>query len=298
MDQFDVVREYYRALNRADVDAVAALYDPVCVTENVFEDDGHLIVRGRDENRLRLAQLVSEFAPGHDDGGYFRVRTIGGIGTGWGWVQADWSRRLVVRTTGHVLTTRGYSHFLVEDGLIRRHRSVASPARENEPPLRSPESLRHYPERPVVGVGAVVVVTDADRAAIGWSESVPREGAVVLIKRRFEPLAGQWSLPGGMLEIGETLESGVAREIAEETGLAVQVGPVVDVFDRILFDQDQRVRYHFVLIDYLCRPVSGRLQFGSDVSDVVLADPQSLGEYGLTAKAINVIGRALTLEDI
>ena len=96
-----------------------------------------------------------------------------------------------------------------------------------------------------------------------------------------------------MLEIGETLESGVAREIAEETGLAVQVGPVVDVFDRILFDQDQRVRYHFVLIDYLCRPVSGRLQFGSDVSDVVLADPLSLGEYGLTAKAINVIERAL-----
>ena len=137
------------------------------------------------------------------------------------------------------------------------------------------------------------MVSDVDRAAIGWHERLPSAGAVVLIKRRFEPLAGQWSLPGGMLEIGETLESGVAREIAEETGLAVQVGPVVDVFDRILFDEDQRVRYHFVLIDYLCRPVSGRLQFGSDVSDVVLADPLNLGEYGLTAKALNVIERAL-----
>ena len=218
------------------------------------------------------------------------MRTIGGICTGWGWVLANWSRRLVVRATGHVLTTNGYSHFLVEDGLIRRHRSVASAKETTEPAPRAAEgSPRHYPERPVVGVGAVVMVTDADRAAIGWSGPLPAPGAVVLIKRRFEPLAGQWSLPGGMLEIGETLESGVAREIAEETGLGVEVGPVVDVFDRILFDQDQRVRYHFVLIDYLCRPVSGRLQFGSDVSDVVLADPHELGKYGLTAKAEHVI---------
>jgi ADP-ribose pyrophosphatase YjhB (NUDIX family)/ketosteroid isomerase-like protein len=293
MDQFDVVRDYYRALNRADVEAVASLYDPQCVTENVFQDDGHLIVRGRDENRRRLAHLVSEFAPGHDDGGYFRVRTIGGIGTGWGWVQADWSRRLVVRATGHVLATHGYSHFLVEDGLIRRHRSVAS-SRSPEAPPRSPDSPRHYPERPVVGVGAVVMVSEADRAEIGWSEALP-DPAIVLIKRRFEPLAGQWSLPGGMLEIGETLEAGVAREIAEETGLAVRVGPVVDVFDRILFDHDQRVRYHFVLIDYLCRPVAGNLQAGSDVSDVTLADPRDLAEFGLTAKAVNVIERAVGL---
>ena len=296
MDQFDVVRDYYRALNRADVHAVAALYDPQCVTENVFQDDGHLIVRGRDENQRRLEKLVSEFAPGQDDGGYFRVRTIGGIGTGWGWVQADWSRRLVVRATGHVLAINGYSHFLVEDGLIRRHRSVAS-SRTSDAPPRPSDSPRHYPERPVVGVGAVVMVSEADRAAIGWSQAIA-EPAVVLIKRRFEPLAGQWSLPGGMLEIGETLESGVAREIAEETGLAVHVGPVVDVFDRILFDQDQRVRYHFVLIDYLCRPVSGRLQSGSDVSDVTLADPRNLDEFALTAKAINVIERALGMREL
>jgi ADP-ribose pyrophosphatase YjhB (NUDIX family) len=272
---------------------VAALYDPQCVTENVFQDDGHLIVRGRDENRRRLEQLVSDFAPGQEDGGYFRVRTIGGIGTGWGWVQAEWTRRLVVRATGHVLATNGYSHFLVEDGFIRRHRSVV-PSRAAEAPPRASDTPRHYPERPVVGVGAVVMVSVADRSAIGWSQAVP-DPAVVLIKRRFEPLAGQWSLPGGMLEIGETLESGVAREIAEETGLAVHVGPVVDVFDRILFDQDQRVRYHFVLIDYLCRPVAGQLQAGSDVSDVALANPLELGQFSLTAKAVAVIERAMRM---
>ena len=77
---------------------------------------------------------------------------------------------------------------------------------------------RTYPERPIVGVGAVILV----------------DGKVVLIKRRFEPLAGQWSLPGGTLEVGESLEAGTAREILEETGLVVEVGPVIEVFDRIL----------------------------------------------------------------
>ena len=85
-----------------------------------------------------------------------------------------------------------------------------------------------------------------------------QDGKVVLVKRRFEPLAGQWSLPGGRLELGETLEAGLAREMLEETGLEVEVGPVVDVFDRILLDPERKVRYHYVLIDYLCRPIGGR----------------------------------------
>ncbi|HEX2461081.1 MAG TPA: NUDIX hydrolase [Vicinamibacterales bacterium] len=141
---------------------------------------------------------------------------------------------------------------------------------------------RSYPARPIVGVGAVVLV---DRQ-------------VVLIKRRYEPLAGQWSLPGGTLEVGETLEAGTAREILEETGLVVEVGPVIEVFDRILVDSDQRVRYHFVLIDYLCRPVGGTLQHGSDVDAVTLADPADLAPYGLTAKATAIIRRALELTTI
>jgi ADP-ribose pyrophosphatase YjhB (NUDIX family) len=118
---------------------------------------------------------------------------------------------------------------------------------------------------------------------------------VVLIKRRYEPLAGRWSLPGGTVEVGESLEAAVAREVTEETGLVVTVGPVVEVFDRILRDEDARVRFHFVLVDYLCRPVGGQLQHGSDVDDAVIADPGRLDEYRLTDKARSVIRRALEL---
>jgi 8-oxo-dGTP diphosphatase len=139
---------------------------------------------------------------------------------------------------------------------------------------------RQYPERPIVGVGAVIV--DA--------------GKVVLVKRRYEPLAGQWSLPGGTLELGETLEAGAAREIREETGLHVEVGPIIEVFDRIMLDDERRVRYHFVLVDYLCRPVGGELQADSDVDDAVLVAPGSLGPYNLTDKARAVIARALALD--
>jgi 8-oxo-dGTP diphosphatase len=140
-------------------------------------------------------------------------------------------------------------------------------------------SSREYPERPIVGVGAVIV----------------DEGRVVLIRRRYEPLAGQWSLPGGTLELGETLESGTAREMLEETGLVVDVGPVIEVFDRIMFDDERRVRYHFVLVDYLCWPMSGELRAGSDVDDAVLAAPDELTRYALTKKATAVIERGLHL---
>ncbi|MBI4266532.1 MAG: NUDIX hydrolase [Acidobacteria bacterium] len=138
---------------------------------------------------------------------------------------------------------------------------------------------REYPERPVVGIGAVIL--DA--------------GKVVLVKRRYEPLAGHWSLPGGAVELGETLTAGVAREMLEETGLDVEVGPVIEVFDRITVDEGRRVRYHYVLVDYLCRPVGGALRAGGDVDAAVLADPADLAGYHLTAKATAVIHRALEL---
>jgi ADP-ribose pyrophosphatase YjhB (NUDIX family) len=130
-----------------------------------------------------------------------------------------------------------------------------------------------------VGVGAVIV----------------HDSKVVLIRRRYEPLAGQWSLPGGVVEVGETLESSVAREMEEETGLQVEVGPVIEVFDRITRDGDGRVRYHYVLVDYLCWPLAGELRAGSDVDDAALVDPADLPRYGLTAKATAVIERALQL---
>ena len=139
---------------------------------------------------------------------------------------------------------------------------------------------RQYPERPVVGVGAVIL----------------EAGKVVLVKRRHEPLEGRWSLPGGTLELGETLEIGVAREMREETGLDVEVGPLIGVFDRIILDAERRVRYHFVLVDYLCRPVGGDLQASSDVDLAILVDPASLDAYDLTAKVHEVIARALVLD--
>ncbi len=135
---------------------------------------------------------------------------------------------------------------------------------------------RAYPDRPLVGVGAVIWV----------------DGKVVLIRRRHEPLVGQWSIPGGTLKVGETLAAGVAREVLEETSLEVEVGPVIDVFDRIVRDEDGRVRFHFVLVDYLCRPTGGRLRAASDALDVVLADPRALDKYELAPETVEVISYA------
>jgi 8-oxo-dGTP diphosphatase len=125
---------------------------------------------------------------------------------------------------------------------------------------------RMYPDRPYVGVGAVIV----------------HEGRVVLVKRRFEPLAGKWTIPGGAVEVGETLEASVAREMLEETGFVVEVGPVVEVLDRITRDDSSRVLYHFVLVDYLCWPIGGELRAGTDVAEAVLVDAADLDPYELT----------------
>jgi ADP-ribose pyrophosphatase YjhB (NUDIX family) len=154
-------------------------------------------------------------------------------------------------------------------------------------------SDRRYPVRPVVGVGLVILVSDGDRATIGYRADVPSPAGVVLVKRKHEPLSGEWSLPGGAQEIGETLEEAAAREALEETGLAIDVGPVVEVLDRITRDADGRVEYHYVLVDYVGRPRGGRLHPGSDVSDAIIADPAALEPYGLTDKAIAVIGKAV-----
>jgi ADP-ribose pyrophosphatase YjhB (NUDIX family) len=139
---------------------------------------------------------------------------------------------------------------------------------------------RKYPDRPYVGVGAVVV----------------HAGKVLLVKRRFEPLAGQWSLPGGAVELGETLAASLVREMLEETGLHVEVGPVIEVFDRITRDDEGHVQYHFVLVDYLCWPIGGTLAPASDVADARFVDPPDLVGFELTDKAMAVIARALELD--
>ena len=138
---------------------------------------------------------------------------------------------------------------------------------------------KSYPSRPVVGVGGVVLV----------------DSRVVLVKRRFDPLAGQWTLPGGTLELGETLQAGLTREIREETGLEVEVGPVLEVLDRIERDHNGNVEYHFVLVDYLCRPRGGRLVAGSDAAEVRLVPPDQLTVYEVSSVATAVIERAVAM---
>lgn len=139
--------------------------------------------------------------------------------------------------------------------------------------------IRQFPERPIVGVGAVIV--DGER--------------VVLVKRAHEPLKGEWSLPGGTVEVGETLHDAVAREVREETGLDVHVGPLIEVLDRIHRADDGRVEYHFVLLDYRCTVTSGTLAHGSDASDVSWAPVNDLARYRLSDLAMRVIARALEL---
>jgi mutator protein MutT len=140
---------------------------------------------------------------------------------------------------------------------------------------------REYPDRPFVGVGGVVLA----------------DGQVLLVRRRYEPLAGQWSLPGGAVEVGETLTAALTREIAEETGLQIEVGPVIEVLDRITHDDSGRVRYHFVLIDYACTVIGGRLAPASDVEEAVFVDPRDLDRYDLTDAARAVIRRAVAMVD-
>jgi ADP-ribose pyrophosphatase YjhB (NUDIX family) len=108
-------------------------------------------------------------------------------------------------------------------------------------------------------------------------------------------LQGEWSLPGGALEVGEKLRDGVAREVMEETGLEVEVGPVLDVIDSIFPDGEGRTQYHYVLIDYLCRPRSGTPVAASDASELRWARPEELDALGLRQVTIEVIRKAFTL---
>ena len=115
---------------------------------------------------------------------------------------------------------------------------------------------REYPETPLVGVGAVIVDDHQD------------DHRVLLIRRGQAPLLGEWSLPGGVLECGETLRQAVVRETREETGLVVETGEMLGVYERVIRGDEGRVRYHYVLIDFLCRPVGGDLKAGSDAAEV------------------------------
>ena len=126
--------------------------------------------------------------------------------------------------------------------------------------------------RPTVGVGGVVIY----------------EGGVVLIRRGRAPLLGEWSLPGGRLELGETLEQGLRRELREETGLEVEPLQLLAVLDRI-DRQGEEIRYHYVIVDYLCERRGGELRAGSDASEVALVELADLPAYDLTREADQVV---------
>lgn len=147
-------------------------------------------------------------------------------------------------------------------------------------------SSREYPKRPVIGVGGVIV----DREC------------TVLIRRGSEPLRGEWSIPGGTMEIGESLEEAVRRELREETGLEVRVLELIELFDRIYFEnsaapwQDKKKpRYHYVIADYLCELVGGEARAGSDVTDLAFAREDELGKFRLTEKATSIVKKAFAM---
>jgi 8-oxo-dGTP diphosphatase len=273
MDPLDLVRAFYDAVNRIDLDAIAALYDPDCIAEQMFGDS--TLCEGREAVRTAWAKAFAQTGGALAGGHRIDVSRVAGIETGWGWVRADW--QAAVRFAGGAVTREvGYTYFWIADGKIQRQRTI----RTAEHAGRSAPSGRSGPIRPAIGVGAVVVSDD---------------GRIVLVKRRHEPLAGLWSLPGGSLELGETLEAGTAREVLEETGLVVDVGPLVELFDRILVGDDNGIRFHFVIADYLCRIRGGELRAGGDADAVVLARIAEFGRYGATAKVHDVVSKAMNV---
>lgn len=137
---------------------------------------------------------------------------------------------------------------------------------------------REYPKSPLVGVGGVVI----------------HRKRVLLVRRKREPLKGQWSIPGGLVELGEELHQAVRRELKEETGLEVEPLEIMAVFDRIMgaAGGSARVRYHFVIVDYACRRIRGRISPASDVVDARWVRRKDLPQYRLTSLASAVISEA------
>lgn len=167
---------------------------------------------------------------------------------------------------------------------MRGEAVVNATAAERERPNMA--STREYPDRPVVGIGGVII----------------DDGRAVLIRRGSEPLLGEWSIPGGTLELGETLEEGVTRELLEETGIEVRILELIEVFDRIYpgnraaTEGEKKPRFHYVIADYLCEKLGGEPRAGSDVTDLVFAREGELGRFHLTETATRILKKAFEID--
>ena len=140
---------------------------------------------------------------------------------------------------------------------------------------------REYPESPLIGVGAIII----------------EEDRVALVKRGHAPLQGKWSIPGGVLEIGETLRKAATREALEETGLTVEPSELLGVFERVVPDAEGRMKYHYVLIDFLCRRISGQLQAGDDAEEVRWFRREELRALDLARETEEVILKGFEKSD-
>ena len=136
---------------------------------------------------------------------------------------------------------------------------------------------REYPDAPIAGIGAIVI----------------DEGRVLLIKRGRPPLLGEWSIPGGAMELGETVREAVVREVLEETGLVVEAVELLGVFDRVVKDDEEKLLYHYVLIDFLCRRVSGNPQASGDADDAHWFSAEEVNKLPLAKDTAEVIRMGL-----
>ncbi|MCU1302774.1 MAG: hydrolase, family [Candidatus Sulfotelmatobacter sp.] len=137
---------------------------------------------------------------------------------------------------------------------------------------------REFPEVPLVGVGAIIIEDDR----------------VVLVKRAHPPLQAEWSIPGGVLEVGELVREAAIREAREETGLVVDPGELLGVYDRVLRNPEKRVQYHYVLIDFLCRRVAGDLVAASDAAEVQWFTREELPGLQLVEDTLDVIHKGFS----
>jgi 8-oxo-dGTP diphosphatase len=136
-----------------------------------------------------------------------------------------------------------------------------------------------YPTVPLVSVGGVVIF----------------DGRVALIRRGNEPRKGEWSIPGGKLELGETLLEGVRREVREEIGIDVEVVGLIEALDRVYRDEAGRVRFHYVILDYLCRASTPDVRVGGDALDAALVSENEFEQYELSEGVIRVLRKAFEM---